>query len=90
MLSVTQNAALWTAPELAVQAINATIAGSANAFAQRHHFAFLQPGQTPDGHTWLLQLGGELPVLRRPDGVTWSIDFRSGDARRRANERNAM
>jgi len=35
---------------------------------------------------WVIQLGGELPQLIRPDGVHWNIDYRIGKARRRAGE----
>jgi len=91
MLSDTKSPSLWTAPKLAVHALNTASEAAAIELARQLNITFFSAQQRPATNSvWLLQLGGELPTLRRPDGVSWTIDFRSGKSLRRAREANAI
>lgn len=48
----------------------------------------LEPDQTTPTNYWLMELSDDLPLLHRPDGSLWRLDYRSGKSRHRAAEHN--
>lgn len=77
-------------PKILVQAATANAqeqAAQIEDFLQPHSDTHHPALSSSDNH-WRLVISDELPLLHRPDGVSWCVDFRSAKTRRRAAEQD--
>jgi len=89
-VSNTKTSADWTPPPITVVASNDAATTAAAELATRLQLTHSDASSSTELlNAWQLRVGAELPVLRRPDGVDWQIDFRTGKAMHRAQQSNA-
>jgi len=93
-VSNTKNITDWTPAEFVVRVASTDATTDAKAKAEALATSLgaplLDEATAPDPSVWQLIVSHDLPTLRRPDGVDWQIDYRTGKARHRANEQNSV